>query len=256
MAEASFALPVYLNNNPEKPYQVIGMVRYKSPFGQSRTYWRDKIIERFVEKTLEISADALIIPTVQPNPRSEMIGYVIQWIPSAIVEAQKQAKLKFWKDFEEKNGKLMQNRELFECGIKYLETKGIKPCSEDMAKQLADLLGQITTQDKSRWTGPWLVKGHIQNKRLVSAQTETFVTLAQITEAGKKYVFITQGARCELNFNGTIEPGQIKGTLGIGAKDFSVTTEITGVVVNDKISITLRQLTEAGVVEGNLTLLR
>jgi hypothetical protein len=60
----------------------------------------------------------------------------------------------------------------------------------------------------------------------------------------------------EVDFSGSMDTGQISGTLGIGGKASSLSVKCEGVAINEKISFSFRKLTEGGTVQGTVTFQR
>lgn len=266
-AETAYYIPVYMRDWPERPYEVIGQVRYENP----RTYWNDDIIGRAALKAGQLGGDAVIVPNikaVQPfswldqfttRPTGygqELLGYVIKWIPEEVVRAREQRRLRFWQDFRAKHKDLASRQDLVDLAAQCLEDRGVSPLSGEMGTQLTELLTRVLLQDHAKWGGTWLVKGNIHEKRLTSTKTYSVADIVSATEQGGAITIVSTGSRAEISVNGTVENGKFTGTIGVGLSDLSASSECEGVAVPEKISVSFRSLAASGVVEGNLVFLR
>ena len=265
MAETAYAIPVY-RDWPDRPYDVIGSVRFEDP----RKYWDDGIIRMAAKTGKENRGAALIIRFGSVVPGSwldawtsrptgygqEITALVIKWTPENVLKARRIEEEDFWTRFREKHPAIARNEQLVQLAVGYLDEAGVRPNSPEMENRLSTLLSDICGQDKMNLAGKWLFKGAVQNRSITSSESEAFFGVATGTTGGGRFTLLSTAGRVEITFSGTVDEGQITGTLGFGGKASSLSVKCEGVALNDKISFAFQKPTEGGTVQGNLTFQR
>jgi len=265
MAETAYAIPVY-RGPPERPYEVIGSVRFVDP----RKYWDDGIIRMAASTGKKHGGNAIYIPSFgapgswldsfisrPAGYDQETKAYVIKFIPETVVQSRKAEQDRFWTAFRVKNPKLADDDQLLQLGTSHLTDQGVLQNSTQMEEQLSVLLSDIKNQPKNDLSGKWLFKGSVQTRSLTAADSpEPFFGVASIAMTGSKITILSTAGKVEVSFSGSVETGQIVGTLGLGARASSLSLKCEGVALNDKISFAFQKLVESGTVQGNLTFLR
>jgi hypothetical protein len=265
LAEADYAIPVY-RSFPERPYDVIGSVRFEDP----RRYWDDGIIRMAAETGKKNGGDAIIFRTGSAAPMSwldtfisrptgygqEQTALVIKWTPDNVVQERHAEAQLFWANFKQHFPDLSLSDRLVQLAQECLIEQGVRQNSPEMETRLSELLKDIQGQPKSTLAGKWLFKGAVQNRNLTTAETQTFHGVASIGLTGNKLTLISNAGATELNFSGILDAGQITGTLGFGGNSASVSTKCDGVALDNKISMTFQKLIDSGTVQGTLTFQR
>lgn len=265
LAETSYSIPVY-RNAPERPYEVIGSVRFVDP----RKYWDDGIIRMASSTGKKRGGDAIYIPAFGTPGSwldsyiSRPVGYdqetrafVIKWIPEHVIQSRRIEEERFWNDFKEKNPRLSGKDQLVQLATRHLRDLGVTAYGAEMEGKLVRILTEIQGQEAKDISGKWLFKGTVQIKSLTAADApEPFFGLATLALNGNRITILSTEGKVEVNFSGTVETGQAVGTLGLGGQASSLSVKCEGVAQNDKISFAFQKLVESGTVQGNLTLMR
>lgn len=265
MAETAYAIPVY-RDWPDRPYDVIGSVRFEDP----RKYWDDGIFRMAAATGKKNGGDAIIVRFGSIVPGSwldawtsrptgygqEITALVIKWTPENVLQARRAEEQNFWASFRQKYPALVSNEQLVRMGIDYLGETGVRPNSPEMESKLSGLLSEIHAQPKTNLGGKWLFRGAIQNRGITSSESETFFGTATLVLITNRVTLISTAGKVELNFSGTLDAGQISGTLGFGGKASSLSVKCEGVALNEKISFAFQKLMDSGTVQGNLTFQR
>ena len=265
MADSSYAIPVY-PDWPEKPYEVIGSVRFVDP----RRYWDDGIIRMAATNGKQNNGDALVLRFGGVTPASwldswvsrptgygqEITALVIRWTPDQTVRARLAEREKFWTQLRQQHPRLFANEQLVQLAEAYLLDSGTKPNTPEMESKLVQLLSSLSAPSRTGLTGQWLFKGVVQNKSMTMSQSESFFGVATAAMTGERLTIISTQGNVELNFSGTVDSGQIRGMLGFGGANSSLSVACEGVALESKISLAFQKLTEGGTVQGNLVLQR
>lgn len=265
MAETAYAIPVY-RGTPERPYQVIGSVRFEDP----RRYWDDGIIRKAANVGKKKGGDAIVLRFGSAAPGSwldqwtsrptgygeEPTALVIKWTPQSVIQTRKEEEARFWTGFRGRFPDLSGNDQLVQIALGYLGETGVTPGSQGMEDRLSALLTELQKQPKNDLAGKWLFKGSVQSKTLTSSDSDTFYGIATVAISGNKISMISTEGKIEANFSGTLETGQLSGLLGLGGKNSSLSVKADGVALGEKISLTFQKLTDSGTVQGNLTFQR
>ena len=261
LAETAYAVPVY-RDWPERPYDVIGSVRFVDP----RKYWDDGIIRMAAATGKDHGGDAVIFRTGSVAPGSwldsftsrptgygqEQTALVIKWTPEDVLQTRRADRERFWANFKQKNPELAADRQLVQLATDYLMQAGVQPNSSEMETRLADLLKVIGNQPRENLSGKWFVRGTVQNQSLTASEKDTFFGVAQIAVTGNRVTIISTEGKIELNFSGTVENGQVTGTLGLGGPASALSVKCEGVALNEKISFAFQKLGDSGTVQGSV----
>lgn len=266
MAETAYAIPVY-RSWPERPYDVIGSVRFEDP----SKYWDDGVIRKAAKVGKKNGGDAIIFRpggvarfswldqfTARPaGYGEELTALVIKWTADSVLKSKKADEERFWANFRQKFPALADNDQVLEMATSHLTELGVKPYSAEMADRLSKILAEIQNHHKDSLAGKWLVRGAVQTSSITaSSGAEVFFGIATVATSGNKITMISTAGKAEFNFSGTEETGQLVGTLGFGGKASAISVKCEGVALNEKISLTFQKLTDSGTVQGSVTLQR
>jgi hypothetical protein len=265
MAETAYAIPVY-RDWPERPYDVIGSVRFQDP----RVYWDDGIIRMAADEGKKNGGDALVLRFGSVAPGSwldqwtarpagygqEITALVIKWTPQSVLQAREADDERFWQSFREKHPKTSSNDQLLKIAVGIANETGVGRNSPQFADKIDGILSEIAQQPKGSLAGKWLLKATVQTKTITSSDAQSFFGVAVLASTGNRITFVSTEGNAEVNFSGTVDGGQVSGTLGFGGSASSVSVKCEGVALDDKISFAFQKLTDGGTVQGTLTLQR
>jgi len=262
MAETTFSVPVY-RGWPEKPYEVIGSVRFDEP----RKYWDDGIISMVASAGKRHKGDAIIIRqgaefgvaklTGMVNPalavsQNQTTALVIRWLSSNELQTLQEQKQQFLALCRREYPNV--NEDVEEMLLQYLLREStVEPYAQEMSRQFGDALERINKKAGDVLSGTWAFKGILNTSSLASSvDEEILLGLATVKVEGENIAILSNSGRVEINFTGSLLKGRVQGQLGIG----SFSSKCDGAALDNKISLSFQAFTPDGTVRGNLVFQR
>jgi len=263
MAETSFSLPVY-RNYPERPYEVIGSVRFEDP----RKYWDDGVIADAVSVAKRKQADAIIIrqgaelgvgltSSSMEDPQSwsasQTTALIIKWKSKFVLDDESAALEDFRSKFKSEYPGLVPSDSAFILARQYLQSLNMTLGEAATTSRLHDILSETQNRKPGSLSGKWFYKCTIRKSSITTSFSDILYGLASVTQEGNSVTILSVGGKVELNANGTLEKGRFTGKMGIGT---IASAGCEGAAVAEKISLSSQSQTADGTFQGSLVLER
>ena len=260
------AIPVY-RGWPDKPYIVIGSIRFQDPNVQ----WNDGDTDRAAHLGKNKGGDAIIMrvgsefgvglttgaandPSVFGN--GQISALVIKWKPESQIAAEQAGIDKCWKRFKNEHPELTVNRETVALVAEYVSWLGMGIETDSGEQKAQQVLSEIVNQSKDNKSSKWLLKGTVRSSALTSSWTDAIYGIALISQTDEKITIVSSSNGNDINFSGTIKDGQVSGQLGVSAGGTIASAKAEGVMMNDNISLTSQGQTSGGIFQGSFTFSR
>lgn len=265
MAETSHAVPVY-RGWPEKPYRVLGSIRFEDP----NKYWDGGVVDMVASMAKHQGGDAIIIrvgsefgvskitgtrndPLVRWQ-QSETSGLVIKWLSDSEALAQQQETRQLMDKFYAAHPNVSANQNVGEIVAGLLVQSGVDPKSDELLTKFSETMLRITSPPDGTLSGEWVFKGTVSTGSSITSGGDEnfFLGTATVTAEGESIAIVSDSGGTEINFNGTLTKGALRGQLGIGASS----AKCEGAAFPTKISLSFQSLTSDGVARGNVVFQR